>query len=235
MSLVESVHKNYFPEFKKDGPELHGPCFKCGGKDRFTVWPGQGNQKLFRVWCRQCSYRNDALGYVQDYNGISMYEACEVLNVDPPAGFGTTEEKARWKVRKAQPAQEVHQAAQSFGKSQEMVNESVPAIAEATRIALLKEEYEESTTERILYNLAQSFQSQDAGMNAAMLQLVGQRLQLLLAFVGHRHKVAPGATSTILADLNGVSCDPRVFDILGIDQASIDKTIEFFSYADVPG
>lgn len=38
--------------------EMAGPCPKCGGKDRFRVWP-----ETKKFWCRQCGWKGDAVDF----------------------------------------------------------------------------------------------------------------------------------------------------------------------------
>jgi len=45
---------------KKTADELGGPCPKCGGDDRFSVWPSKGN-----FYCRQCEWKGDAITFLQ--------------------------------------------------------------------------------------------------------------------------------------------------------------------------
>jgi DNA primase len=53
--------------------EWHGPCPKCGGKDRFIVWAGDG-----RYWCRQCGTKGDALQAAREFQGCSYGRAAEL-------------------------------------------------------------------------------------------------------------------------------------------------------------
>lgn len=59
---------------KTDG-ELCGPCPWCGGKDRFTLFAGQGNNGLGRFWCRQCGRGGDAIQFVREMEGVGFKEA----------------------------------------------------------------------------------------------------------------------------------------------------------------
>lgn len=55
--------------------EYAGPCPKCGGSDRFRVWPYQG--ETGRYWCRQCDIKGDAIQFLRDMEGMSFKEACK--------------------------------------------------------------------------------------------------------------------------------------------------------------
>jgi hypothetical protein len=65
------------------GGEYHGPCPGCGGKDRFHLWPNQGENGTF--WCRQCDKGGDAIRYLRDFEGMSFQEACAALGKEPGA------------------------------------------------------------------------------------------------------------------------------------------------------
>ncbi|MGQ9689401.1 MAG: CHC2 zinc finger domain-containing protein, partial [Desulfobaccales bacterium] len=57
------------------GGEYAGPCPFCrDGKDRFRVWPEQGEGG--RWWCRQCGKSGDVIQYLRDIRGLSFREAC---------------------------------------------------------------------------------------------------------------------------------------------------------------
>lgn len=47
-----------------NGGEFHGPCPKCGGTDRFMVWPAKG-----RAWCRRCGTQGDTLRWAMILEG----------------------------------------------------------------------------------------------------------------------------------------------------------------------
>ena len=53
--------------------EFSGPCPKCGGRDRFRVWP---YAEPPRFWCRQCGWAGDAIQYLRDHDGLTFREAC---------------------------------------------------------------------------------------------------------------------------------------------------------------
>lgn len=58
------------------GGEYAGACPFCGGRDRFRVWPEQG-----RWWCRQCERCGDAIGLIQQRDGVSFGEALRSLGL----------------------------------------------------------------------------------------------------------------------------------------------------------
>lgn len=61
-----------------NGGEFAGPCPLCqDGKDRFRVWPEQGDGG--RWWCRQCGRSGDAIQYLIDYRKMNFREAAECV------------------------------------------------------------------------------------------------------------------------------------------------------------
>jgi DNA primase len=60
--------------------ELAGPCPFCReGKDRFRVWPDEGDG---RYWCRRCGKSGDRIAYLVDMGRISLKEAYEMRHKD---------------------------------------------------------------------------------------------------------------------------------------------------------
>ncbi|SHJ23985.1 Zinc-binding domain of primase-helicase [Malonomonas rubra DSM 5091] len=58
------------------GGEYHSPCPRCGGTDRFHVWPeqydGQGS-----FWCRNCDIGGDCIKFLMEYSGYSFRQAAD--------------------------------------------------------------------------------------------------------------------------------------------------------------
>lgn len=69
-------------EEKTDG-EFAGSCPKCGGEDRFLVWPSDDDTGGF--WCRQCGFSGDGIDYLREVEGRSFQEACEVAGCEEKA------------------------------------------------------------------------------------------------------------------------------------------------------
>lgn len=61
------------------GPEYHGPCPVCGGRDRFHVWPEQGQGSF---WCRSCDKGGDLVEFYRWRDGLSYRDACARAGVD---------------------------------------------------------------------------------------------------------------------------------------------------------
>ena len=61
------------------GGEYAGPCPRCGGDDRFRVWPDHPESDTGRFWCRQCEWSGDGIDYLRDLRGLSFKDACEEL------------------------------------------------------------------------------------------------------------------------------------------------------------
>jgi len=65
-----------------NGGEWAGPCPFCGGRDRFRVWPDDGDRG--RWWCRQCQRHGDAIDYLRERDNLTFREACERLGASLP-------------------------------------------------------------------------------------------------------------------------------------------------------
>ncbi|NCD25748.1 MAG: hypothetical protein EOL86_09180 [Deltaproteobacteria bacterium] len=62
------------------GPEWHGPCPVCGGRDRFHIWPEQGQGGTF--WCRGCGKHGDLIEFYRWRDNLSYRDACARAGVD---------------------------------------------------------------------------------------------------------------------------------------------------------
>ena len=60
------------PDLKKNGNSFNGPCPKCGGRDRFIVWPNG------RFHCRQCDFTGDNLDLYCEQSGTTIKELLAV-------------------------------------------------------------------------------------------------------------------------------------------------------------
>ncbi len=57
-----------------NGGEYHSSCPKCGGKDRFIIWPIKD-----RYFCRQCKTCGDAIQFCRDFFDMSFQEASSIV------------------------------------------------------------------------------------------------------------------------------------------------------------
>src|SRR5437879_973514 len=65
------------------GGEYHSRCPdpSCDGKDRFCIWPKEGNDG--RYWCRQCLRKGDAIQFCRDFMGMDFPSACAKVGRSP--------------------------------------------------------------------------------------------------------------------------------------------------------
>jgi len=72
-------------DFKKvaatSGGEFAGACPRCGGTDRFRVWPANG--ETGRFMCRQCGWTGDGIQFIKDTLRVSYIEACAIAGIAP--------------------------------------------------------------------------------------------------------------------------------------------------------
>lgn len=67
------------------GGEYHGPCPKCGGRDRFRLQPAGGRDGRGLWSCRTCHEGwGDAIVFVEWLDNVTFKEACRMLNYDLP-------------------------------------------------------------------------------------------------------------------------------------------------------
>lgn len=68
------------------GGEYHGPCPKCGGKDRFVVQPIGGGDGRGQWMCRSCHPGwGDAIVLIEWLDGVDFWEACRRLDFQLPS------------------------------------------------------------------------------------------------------------------------------------------------------
>jgi len=77
--------------------EWCGPCPVCGGRDRFVVWPSEG--ETGRFLCRKCGKSGDAAGFLMWVNHSSRAEACAELNLSPKPTRRLTGSTGAWRKR----------------------------------------------------------------------------------------------------------------------------------------
>ncbi len=65
-----------------NGGEYKSKCPQCKeGKDRFCIWPNQGESG--RYWCRVCDCRGDGIQFCRDFLGMSFHQACQKIEIIP--------------------------------------------------------------------------------------------------------------------------------------------------------
>ena len=76
------------------GGEYAGPCPRCGGEDRFRVWPEHPRSESGRFFCRRCDWSGDGIDLLRsDVGGAhSFAEACLAFGlrhkIKPTSGDG---------------------------------------------------------------------------------------------------------------------------------------------------
>lgn len=113
MNLLSFLAGEY--KYKGNG-EYAGPCPRCGGVDRFLVWPGEGTTG--RYLCRQCEAQGDGIQFLRDFHGMGYHEAREALRL-PTSSAGQRKNGAcaatAWEPKEArQPSTEWQAAAEKF-------------------------------------------------------------------------------------------------------------------------
>lgn len=81
MHLTECLLQDGHSLTRVSQTEYAGPCPWCGGRDRFRVWPDEG--ETGRWWCRRCLRSGDGIAYVRLVRGLSYVEACAVYAQAP--------------------------------------------------------------------------------------------------------------------------------------------------------
>jgi P4 family phage/plasmid primase-like protien len=70
LSCIENAQKVSHDEWAS-------PCPKCGGSDRFRVWPGTG-----KFWCRQCEWKGDAIDFLAWKHNTDLKGVAELFGPD---------------------------------------------------------------------------------------------------------------------------------------------------------
>ncbi len=88
----------------KRGPEYQGPCPRCGGENRFHIWPEQYPGRGGSYWCRQCKSAGDGIDFLIKYAGCSFQDACWMVGkkLDNPKNF-TKAYRRPWKATPVMP------------------------------------------------------------------------------------------------------------------------------------
>ncbi|MEZ6854218.1 primase-helicase zinc-binding domain-containing protein [Halodesulfovibrio aestuarii] len=77
---------------KQSSTEYSSPCPTCGGRDRFRIYPDQGDGGTWM--CRVCPPENgqrysggDLLQYLRSFRGMEWKEACALIGREPNIGY----------------------------------------------------------------------------------------------------------------------------------------------------
>ena len=85
-NLVDLLSEYGFSPVKKTATEWASPCPFCGGKDRFQIWPDEGEGRGY-YWCRQCDAKGDGIQFLRDFADMSYGDACKRVGVTPVANL----------------------------------------------------------------------------------------------------------------------------------------------------
>nr|VFK42398.1 MAG: Toprim-like [Candidatus Kentron sp. SD]VFK80417.1 MAG: Toprim-like [Candidatus Kentron sp. SD] len=65
------------------GGEYCSPCPKCGGNDRFLIWPNKQKKNVEGAyWCRGCNINGDSIQFCKDILGLEYNEAFKRCGVE---------------------------------------------------------------------------------------------------------------------------------------------------------
>jgi len=113
-ALVRRLRPTWTPKGRDEAHELHGPCPKCAGEDRFYVG------RTYAA-CRQChAQRMDAAGLVAWLQNVPMHEAVRQLvggdvraasssSPAPTAPAGRDDQTAQWRLAATRHVREARQ------------------------------------------------------------------------------------------------------------------------------
>lgn len=81
LAVAAGIHLNLklVSNSTERGPELAGPCPRCGGEDRFHVWPEQHQGRGGSFWCRQSGLAGDGIQFLREFGGLSFREAAAAV------------------------------------------------------------------------------------------------------------------------------------------------------------
>jgi hypothetical protein len=80
LSLLDGTSFRRVGGSAQRGPEWHGPCPVCGGRDRFHVWPEQAQGGSF--WCRGCAKGGDLIEFYRWRDNLSYQQACDRAGIN---------------------------------------------------------------------------------------------------------------------------------------------------------
>ena len=93
MQIIQQFQKDFpaLAALAKDMGNVIGcPCPVCGGKDRFQIWKNKE-----QYYCRQCGIHGTYVGYLMQWHGMTMREACQAANYPVRQGHLTAPQSYR--------------------------------------------------------------------------------------------------------------------------------------------
>jgi Toprim domain/CHC2 zinc finger len=125
VSVVE-VAQRHGAKLRREGRELNGPCPRCGGVNRFAVWPAKN------LWnCRGCGVGGDSIKLEMHLSGRRFFDAVRTLIGKGQAGRcePTPEEIAARAAREAERRrEEAEEAARNASSVAKIVARLQPII-----------------------------------------------------------------------------------------------------------
>ena len=101
MNILDLLKNDGILFCKAVSGEYASACPKCGGQDRFRVWPNRG-----RWWCRSSGKSGDALGYLMTFHNVNYFQACKDLGIEPKKTRARTDKPIKrqaWEPKPAKP------------------------------------------------------------------------------------------------------------------------------------
>lgn len=82
-SLIRHLPMEVKRTASTDGGEYASACPRCGGEDRFRVWPDHPDKEAGRFWCRRCGWSGDGIDLLRAEvcTGMSFPQACHCLGL----------------------------------------------------------------------------------------------------------------------------------------------------------
>jgi hypothetical protein len=94
LNLLDLLAQDGFQMQRKTANEYGGSCPKCGGHDRFLVWPEEKDGGRFDC-LRGCGWKGDTIQYLRDYRGMSYQEAAALTGKGDCIGSNISSKKRR--------------------------------------------------------------------------------------------------------------------------------------------
>lgn len=202
MSQIESTIRDLFKDHKRVSPkEWAGPCPRCGGTDRCRVFESQGNQGLFRAWCRQCGMLEDALAIVQEVRFLTFAQAHTYLGLRVPE----------------------HMAARAGISELEAQRLPTPAELEAQTRARCEDLAWDMSPSQTLDVLMARMAPDGDPMYQAVVRAMTIKLAALELMAAIMYRRDPRTYNRVAIEIQERGFPWWSMDVLGIDQEAIDQ------------